>query len=332
MRRAALARKTAAAVLALLLVLAPAMVARADFTVQLRADPEDGGTVTGGGTYPDGSNVDILATPADGYTFIGWYRDGETEPFTTSPNYTYEQEADRTYIARFEKAVSVTVSAEPAQGGTVTQNGGGSYIFDESVTVTAAANPSYAFVGWFLSSSTADPVSVDQSYTFNVHEDTNLIARFTSQHQMHVNISPEGAGTVMGNGTFAGGSIVTLEAIPNDDYRFVAWVSPADPDTVVSEDNPYSFNLDGDLTLTATFARSYGYIWLRIGIVAAAVAGAAFLVWYLLRRRTLARMSGSGGGRMSAERAPKGTRWRWKWSDGIRRAFEEIFGQGRKKK
>lgn len=331
MRRSALVQRVAAVVLSLLLVLAPACIARADFTVQLRADPEEGGTVTGGGTYPDGSNVDILATPAQGYTFVGWYREDATEPFTTSPNYTYEQEADRTYIARFEKSVSVSVSAEPAQGGTVTQSGNGSYVFDESVTVTATASPNYAFVGWFISSSTADPVSVDASYTFNVHDDTQLIAKFSSQHSMHVNISPEGAGTVLGNGTFAGGSIVTLEAIPSDDYRFVSWVSPADPDTVVSTENPYSFNLDGDLTLTATFARSYGYIWLRIGIVAGCIAGAVLVAWYLLHRRALAQMQGSGGGRPSGGAKNPPRKWRWKWRDSLRNTWESIFGAKKKK-
>ena len=42
--------------------------------------------------------------------------------------------------------VNITVSASPAQGGTVT--GGGAYTFGETCTLTATANTGYFFIGW----------------------------------------------------------------------------------------------------------------------------------------------------------------------------------------
>lgn len=42
------------------------------YTVKLSADPADGGTVTGGGTYAAGTKVTISATANDGYEFTKW--------------------------------------------------------------------------------------------------------------------------------------------------------------------------------------------------------------------------------------------------------------------
>ena len=49
-----------------------------EYRVTLQADPQDGGTVTGGGNYKeDGHNATVNATANQGYYFIGWY-DGDT--------------------------------------------------------------------------------------------------------------------------------------------------------------------------------------------------------------------------------------------------------------
>lgn len=294
----------------LICTILPYMTAYADFTVTLRAEPPEGGTVSGGGTFPSGSNVDILATPNEGYTFVGWYRYGDTEPFSTSPDYTYEQESNRTYIARFEKAITVSTVAQPAEGGTVSQSGNGHYIFDESVTLSAEPTEGYAFLGWFDSSSTSEPVSMDLDYTFNVGESMSFIAKFSPQYDLHVEISPPDTGTVTGNGTFAGGSIVTLEAIPYDDYRFAGWYSPDDPKTLLSDEPTYTFNLDGDTALNATFARSYGYIWTRVLIFGLIAAGIAVGIWFWYRRQRASLGSDPIMGSRSVKRTAK-RRFRW---------------------
>lgn len=292
----------------------PCVTAYAEFTVTLRAEPPEGGTVSGGGTFPSGSNVDILATPNEGYTFVGWYRYGDTEPFSTSPDYTYEQESNRTYIARFEKAITVSLIAQPSEGGSVSQSGNGHYIFDESVTLTAEPTEGYAFLGWFDSNSTSEPVSTDLEYTFNVAESMSFIAKFSPQYHLRVDISPEDTGTVTGNGTFAGGSIVTLEAIPYDDYRFAGWVSPNDPGNVLSEDPTYTFNLDGDTMLTATFARSYGYVWTWVLIIAGIVAAVCLVGWYLYRRSRATLGSGLGAETTGSAKRTRGPKRRFRWT------------------
>lgn len=56
------------------------------------------GTVTGGGKYPENSNVQIKATPKDGYVFTGW-SDGNTD----NPR-SVTVTADATYVAQFSQS------------------------------------------------------------------------------------------------------------------------------------------------------------------------------------------------------------------------------------
>lgn len=49
----------------------------------------DGGTVTGGGTYELGAQVTIQATPAAGYTFSRWVKNGTSQTFSTQNPYTF---------------------------------------------------------------------------------------------------------------------------------------------------------------------------------------------------------------------------------------------------
>ncbi len=265
------------------------------FTIILQADPAEGGTVTGGGKYPVGKNVTINAIPNEGYTFVGWFRPSGEQVETDGPEFEYDLEQDRTYIAKFEKQLTVNMIAEPAVGGTVTQSGPGYYVLDEPVTITATSNPGYSFRGWFDASSPVEPITTDSTYTFNISQPMSFIARFAAQYKLDINVSPEGGGSVLGAGQYAGGSIVVLEAMPAEDYRFVGWVSPADPDEIVSEDSKYTRNLDSNLTLTAKFARSYAYYGSRVALIAVIVAGGILGALYLYRRTKTIRRGGRYG-------------------------------------
>ena len=69
--------------------------------------------------------------------------------------------------------ISIMVSANPAQGGTVT--GGGMYNFGETCTVTATANEGYYFVGW---SENDEIISNDSEISFVVLNDREFVAMF----------------------------------------------------------------------------------------------------------------------------------------------------------
>ncbi len=144
------------------------------YTIAVSADPEAGGTVTGGGTFDEGEEITVEATANEGYVFVNWTEDG-TE-VSSDASFTFTVDADRTLVANFEPGVTeytVAVSADPAAGGTVT--GGGTYEEGTSVTVSATANTGYQFVNW---TEDGTEVSTSLSYTFNVDADITLVANF----------------------------------------------------------------------------------------------------------------------------------------------------------
>ena len=69
-------------------------------SINVEAQPSEGGTVTGGGEYVKGSSITIKATPKAGYVFDGWYN-GNTR-VSTSKNYTFTLNSDYpNMVARF---------------------------------------------------------------------------------------------------------------------------------------------------------------------------------------------------------------------------------------
>ncbi|MDL2236529.1 InlB B-repeat-containing protein [Christensenellaceae bacterium OttesenSCG-928-K19] len=278
-----------------LLMLAPCMVSSAtsgdssdNFKISLSVEPAEGGSVTGAGEYSAGQNVTLTATPNEGYTFTGWYRAENDELVTEETEFEYDLEQDRSYVAKFEAQLSAGIIAEPAEGGSVSQSGSGHYILGDSVTITAVPNEGYTFLGWFDASSLAEPLPADAdnpySYTFEITGASSYIAKFAAQYRLDINVSPEEGGTVLGSGQYAGGSIVTLEAIPAEDYRFVGWVLPSDPSTIISTDTKFTDNLDSDTTYTATFSRSIAYIGVRVAIVVIIGIAAAIGLMVLYKR------------------------------------------------
>ena len=61
----------------------------------------EGGTATGGGTFPLGSSVTVTATVNNGYTFRGWVRNGSSQILSTSLSYTFTLNGQTDLVATF---------------------------------------------------------------------------------------------------------------------------------------------------------------------------------------------------------------------------------------
>ena len=87
-----------------------------EYKIIVNASPEQGGTVSGSGTYPysEEANVTLTATAKSGYVFVKW-SDDETAPATRKVAVTGEA----TYTAVFEQHL-ITVMAYPSMCQTVT--------------------------------------------------------------------------------------------------------------------------------------------------------------------------------------------------------------------
>ena len=119
--------------------------ARVTYTVHVRAQPLLGGTVSGGGSYDSGTRVTIAATPEAGYRFEAWSGAGAGRCGTSS-SCTFTLSGNRLFIARFVRVHTLTATADPSAGGTVT--GGGTHDAGTDVTVTATPNAGYRFDRW----------------------------------------------------------------------------------------------------------------------------------------------------------------------------------------
>ena len=117
-----------------------AAVVTAAITVQ--GNPGNGGTVTGSGTYPVGTNVQIAATANNGWIFTGWSDGSPQSPHTITVPVT-----NFTYTATFvQQTAMIGVVASPTSGGTV--SGAGTYPVGTNVQITATANLHWRFTGW----------------------------------------------------------------------------------------------------------------------------------------------------------------------------------------
>lgn len=69
------------------------------FNISVSASPVSGGTVSGGGTYPSGAQVVVIATATSGFTFTNWTEGGTV--VSTSATYNFVANANRTLVANF---------------------------------------------------------------------------------------------------------------------------------------------------------------------------------------------------------------------------------------
>ena len=87
----------------------------------LTATAGDGGNVTAGGTFDDGTSVSVTATANEGYEFIGWEGSDSTES-----SITVILNGDSTLTALFEAVIQYTLTVT-AGAGLVSINGGRTY-------------------------------------------------------------------------------------------------------------------------------------------------------------------------------------------------------------
>ena len=203
-------------------------------TLTVVANPADGGTVSGGGSYALGSSQTISATANNNWLFIQW-QDGVTNSLRT----VTVPSGGAMYTATFLPPAPLTVAASPADGGTV--NGGGFYTVGSSQTISALASNGWVFTQW-QDGVTNNPRTVTVQAGGAAYTATFLLAA-----TLTVAASPPNAGAVGGGGNYAVGSSQTISAAASDGWAFAQW-----QDGVTN--NPRTVTLPaGGAMYTATF-------------------------------------------------------------------------------
>ena len=219
------------------------------------------------GSYLEGQNTSITATPKEGYDFMGWYSNEnctklESQDLTLSIN---NIQANHLYYAKFMiKQFSVTAVANhpnDKKNSTVQFSSPSSEASDTSVTVkvnyngsatfVANAGEGYEFVGWYSDENCQKLVNKTTPYTVSsIKADCTLYAKFKI---INLNLKvysvtegkiDEAGGTVqLGADTPAAkiettvewGTLATLTAKANANYEFRGWFT--DPQCSTQADN-----------------------------------------------------------------------------------------------
>lgn len=198
------------------------------------------GSVTGGGDYEKGTQVEIEALPFDGYWFVGW-SDGDIRQ-----QRTIVLISDITLTAIFDPlppqftTYSVTLTTNSEQMGET--YGSGNYAEGSKILISAVANKGYRFVNW-------SDGNTNEKRTITVNQDVVLTANFEKVNIIYTLSLFAGdavMGTVRGAGQYDEGTQVTIEAIPYHGYRFVEWSDGVAMPT-------RNIVVDRNITLTAYF-------------------------------------------------------------------------------
>ena len=194
------------------------------------------GTVSGDGEYFAGETATIEVTPNHGYVFAGW-ADDETasNPRTVTVN------SDLELTALFEPD-NYEITANAAANGTV--EGGGSYAYLSTATLTAIPNDHYYFDHW-----NSDTDDDENPLTIEVTDNAAYTATFA--YGPRITYSAE-HGTVEGVGTYKPGKTVQLTAVPDAGYYFVKW---GDNVTANPRSEVAPASNAADVSFTAIFAK-----------------------------------------------------------------------------
>lgn len=147
--------------------------------VTLETNKANGGTISGAGTFEVGTEVTVVATPASGYSFGGWYNGANK--VSTDASYTFTVDGDITLTANFVTTggsqMHIVATSSDSSLGTV--SGDGYYDEGSTCTLTATAIGGATFLGWYEND---HQVSSNTTYSFTVDGDRVFVARFSDSN------------------------------------------------------------------------------------------------------------------------------------------------------
>lgn len=209
------------------------------------------GEVTGAGRYKRGSLVTIVASPASGSGFVGWY---EGDALISNESvYRIEVKKNTNLKAIFNGSstkVKVSVTVNPA--GKATISGEGMYSINTQATLQCVPVTGYGFDYWEIDGVryTINPL------TFGVTKTTNVICKLVPpKRDLTLLGSPSGIFQLSGAGAYSVNDPVTVKAnLLSQDYEFAGWYRDSViPSNLISTNATHSFNMpDQDLVLYAS--------------------------------------------------------------------------------
>eukprot|EP01029_Cantina_marsupialis_P023175 TRINITY_DN573927_c0_g2_i1.p1 TRINITY_DN573927_c0_g2~~TRINITY_DN573927_c0_g2_i1.p1 ORF type:complete len:2750 (-),score=319.36 TRINITY_DN573927_c0_g2_i1:5689-13938(-) len=230
--------------------------------------PLDAGIVNGGGSYKSGEEIQLSASPNEGFAFKNWTNQSG-DILGEELNLTYVVTPEEQVTANFIPCYKVEINA--SEGGSASFNSNQEEIYPEGMLINCIATPTdgYKFVNWTNDSDKV--VSAEIEYQFTLTHDVKLNANFIQVFNVSVVSQDETMGSVSVSGNFdqnnqcENGTSVQLQATSNDNYRFTGW-RDINNDIILATENPYEFtvqnnvNIQGEFGLTARLELSESQI------------------------------------------------------------------------
>ncbi|HOI34435.1 MAG TPA: Ig-like domain-containing protein [Mesotoga infera] len=163
-------------------------------------------------TYDHGEEVELTATPDEGWSFVDW--SGDLSGTANPANITMD--SNKTVTATFTiKKYTIAASANPPAGGTIT--GAGSYDHGDTVNLVAAANEGYEFINW---TENGVQVSANDAYSFMATANRTLVANFRLKtYTITATAGAGGSINPAGNVNVTHGSNQSFAITPNTGYE-----------------------------------------------------------------------------------------------------------------
>lgn len=248
------------------------------YELRVESFPEGSGSVSGGGTYEEGSQIWVDAYPNTGFRFLGWY-DG-TDMVSQNRDFYYNMPSrDVTLTARYEfrpdnpadpampdttARYSFKAMVTPEGAGTVNVSTG-RYAHGSQISLSAYVNSGFVFTGWYEGE---ELLSAARSHAFTMpSRDVELTAKYefspdnpgdpeavAAQYPLTILREPECGGSVSPtSGTrYAEGTKVNLSASLNSGYVFDGWIDSFG--SVISTSRSHTLTMPAaPTTVTARF-------------------------------------------------------------------------------
>jgi uncharacterized repeat protein (TIGR02543 family) len=238
--------------------------ALSSFTVDLSVNPGGSGSVSGDGTYPYLSPVQIVATANPGWTFVNWTDDDNSNAIVSSlATYNFNMPArNLNYTANFTENANVTINYIANTGGSVSRASESlPPVTGTALGSTATASAGYTFANWTKDGSV---VSTDPTFVPAKVDGLNVAATYYANFTENPNITINYVATTGGSVSLASESLAPATGIAagstasaNPGYSFVNWTKDGvQVSTSLTYVPPKVDGLNVAATYTANFAEN----------------------------------------------------------------------------
>lgn len=219
-------------------------------SVDFFAEVEGEGDVTGEVTYSvNGSASADTKIDSNGHLVIG-SNEGDKVFYVQAVSKEDSSKSDKVAVEVMSNVYSVNISSYPGEGGNV--SGGGTYKQGARVELTASPKTGWKFNGWSVNGS---EVGGSTTYTIEALTDNINAVAYFEQNLIRVKTESnhEHMGSVNGDFYVSKGDSVTLEAFPEDGYKFSCWMEGKKK---ISSDKKYTVkNITSERSFKAIFVK-----------------------------------------------------------------------------